>query len=154
MGYQILLPLAVLANGLAAGGLMISVLGGVPLLMILPTQQYVPVHQFLVTRFDPFMPINLAGAFVCDVLLAILAPTGPTHVLTALAGLFVVAAMTVSLTKNVPINKWLSTIDPDNIPADFEQRDPRVRWGNWNKVRASFSVVGLLLNVIAVAISL
>lgn len=154
MGQQILLPIAVLANGLASGGLMISVLGGVPLLMILPTRQYVPVHQFLVTRFDPFMPISLAATFVADGLLAVLAPTVTGQLLTGLAGLFVAAAMTVSLTKNVPINKWLSTIDPDNIPADFEQRDPRVRWGNWNKVRASFSLVGLVLNVVTVAISL
>ena len=34
---RFLLPLALLGNGLAAGGLMISVLGGAPLLLILPT---------------------------------------------------------------------------------------------------------------------
>ena len=52
--YHILLPIALLTGGLAAGALMVSALGGAPMLLSLPVASYVPVHKFLVTRLDPF----------------------------------------------------------------------------------------------------
>src|SRR5205823_1930040 len=60
--YHILLPIALLTGGLAAGALMVSALGGAPMLLSLPVASYVPVHKFLVTRFDPFIPICLVTA--------------------------------------------------------------------------------------------
>lgn len=144
-------PLALLGSGLAAGGLMISSLGGAPLLLILPTDQYVPVHQFLVTRFDPFMPISLCGALIADAVLAFTAATGAAQVLGGAAAALLVSAVVVSLTKNVPINKWVSHLDPSALPENFEHLDPRVRWRNWNLVRTVLAVTALLVNVSMVA---
>jgi uncharacterized membrane protein len=147
---RIMLPLALLGTGLAAGGLMISALGGAPLLLVLPTNQYVPVHQFLVTRFDPFMPISLCTGLVADAILTFW-PAGPTaQFLAGTAAALLLIAVAVSLTKNVPINKWVARLDPDALPENFERLDPRVRWRNWNLVRTALAVAALLANVAAV----
>jgi uncharacterized membrane protein len=145
------LPLALLGSGFAAGGLMISALGGAPLLLILPTDQYVPIHKFLVTRFDPFMPISLCGALIADAILAFTAATGAGRALTGTAAVLLVIAVVVSLTKNVPINKWVARLDPSALPENFEHLDPRVRWRNWNLVRTALAVTALLVNVSTVA---
>ncbi|MEV4702084.1 DUF1772 domain-containing protein [Actinoplanes sp. NPDC049316] len=148
---RVLLPLALLFSGFAAGGLMISSLGGAPLLLALPTDRYVPVHQFLVTRFDPFMPISMSAALVFDLALTLTGPSGGFRLLTGLAAVLLVCAMAVSLTKNVPINRWISTLDPERLPADWDRLDPRVRWRNWNLVRTVLAVCALVVNVCAVA---
>lgn len=148
---QVLMPVALLAGGLAAGGLSISVLAA-PLFTTLPTGMYVPVHKGLVTRFDPFMPISLLSCLLCDVALAITAPELSVRLLVAVGAMLLLAAMTVSLTKNVPINRWLSTLDPQNLPADFDRLDPRERWIRWNRVRGALAVAALLANVSAAAV--
>jgi uncharacterized membrane protein len=147
---RFLLPLALLGTGLAAGGLMISSLGGAPLLLILPTDQYVPVHQFLVTRFDPFMPISLCAGLIADVILTFTAAGSTAPALTGTASVLLLIAVAVSLTKNVPINKWVSRLDPAALPDNFERLDPRVRWRNWNLVRTALAVAALVANVVAV----
>lgn len=148
---QIFLPLAVLGTGLAAGGLMISVLGGAPLLLSLPVDRYIPVHKFLVTRFDPFMPISLLAGLACDVMVVVLAD-GATRTLAAVAVLALLIAVIISLTKNVPINKWVYQLDPQNLPADWDRLDPRIRWRNWNALRAAFAVFALVVNAIIVGL--
>ncbi|AWK08774.1 DUF1772 domain-containing protein [Streptomyces spongiicola] len=150
---QILMPAALLAGGLAAGGLAVSVLAA-PLFTTLSTGMYVPVHKGLVTRFDPFMPISLLSCLLCDVALAATAPVTAVRLLAALGALLLAAAMTVSLTKNVPINRWLSTLDPQRLPADFERLDPRERWIRWNRVRGALAVAALLANVACTAVLL
>jgi len=149
-----LLPVAVLASGLAAGGLVISVLGGAPLLLALPTDRYIPVHQFLVQRFDPFMPISMGLALLCDVALIFLAPAVLTQGMAAVSAVLLLLAMAVSIFKNVPINKWVATLRPDTVPDDWERLDPRVRWRNWNAVRTVFAVAALSVNVVAVGVLL
>jgi uncharacterized membrane protein len=148
---QVLMPAALLAGGLAAGGLAVSVLAA-PLFTTLPTGMYVPVHKGLVTRFDPFMPLSLLSCLLCDIALVATGPTAAVRLLAALGALLLAAAMTVSLTKNVPINRWLSTLDPLHLPADFDRLDPRERWIRWNRVRGALAVAALLANVSAAAV--
>ncbi|MEU8530275.1 MULTISPECIES: DUF1772 domain-containing protein [Streptomyces] len=148
---RILMPAALLAGGLAAGGLSVSVLAA-PLFTTLPTGMYVPVHKGLVTRFDPFMPISLVSCLLADVALVFAAPQTAVRLLAALGALLLASAMTVSLTKNVPINRWLSTLDPQALPADFDRLDPRERWIRWNRVRGALAVAALLVNVAAAAV--
>jgi uncharacterized membrane protein len=148
---RIFLPLALLGNGMAAGGLVIASLGGAPFLLTLPTEQYVPAHQFLVTRFDPFMPISFCIGLIADLILASSgASTAGAKALTGTAGALLIVALAVSLTKNVPINKWVGRLDPGSLPENFELIDPRTRWRNWNLVRTALAVVALLANVAAV----
>lgn len=149
-----LLPLALLGSGFAAGGLMISALGGAPLLLWLPTDRYIPVHKFLVTRFDPFMPISMGTALVSDAVLVFVAPDPVSRLLLGSAVLLLVVAMVVSLVCNVPINRWIATVDPQRLPDDWDRLDPRVRWRNWNLVRTACAVAALVANASAVAVLL
>ena len=150
---HIVLPVILVTGGLAAGGLMISVLGGAPLLLHLPTQNYVPVHQFLVKRFDPFMPVCLMTSLIGDLALLV-AADGAARALAAAAVASYAAAVAVSLTKNVPINKWVYQLDPANLPANWDEVDPRVAWRNWNLVRTMLAVLSLLFNACIVLILL
>jgi uncharacterized membrane protein len=148
---RILVPLAVLGGGLAAGGLMITVLGGVPLLRYLRTpREYVTVHKFLVTRFDPFMPLCLLLAIVSDAALVFFAPTGTVRALAVAGAVLYLGVMVISLTKNVPINKWLAALDPRALPDNWAELDPRERWGSWNSRRTAFAVLGFAANVILI----
>jgi len=130
---------------------MISALGGAPLFLILPTEQYVPVHQFLVSRFDPFMPISLCTGLVADAILAFSAPGQAARILAGMAAGLLIVAVAVSVTKNVPVNRWVARLDPSALPEDFDRVDPRVRWRNWNLVRTALAVAALLANVCVVA---
>lgn len=151
---RLLLPLAVLFNGLAAGGLMISALGGAPLLLTLSTERYIPIHQFLVTRFDPFMPVSMCSALLLDFGVVAAAPSSSGRALALTGAVLLIGAMVVSLTRNVPINRWISTLDPQRVPDDWALIDPRVRWRNWNLVRTVLAVAALVANVSTVAVLL
>ncbi|MFI6448783.1 anthrone oxygenase family protein [Kitasatospora sp. NPDC050543] len=150
---QILLPLALIGSGMGAGGLMIASLGGAPLLLSLPVDRYIPVHQFLVTRFDPFMPICMITAMLADIAAATLSD-GSARGPEGVAAVLLLGAIVVSLVKNVPINKWVGTLEPGVVPPDWERIDPRVRWRNWNVVRTAFVVIALLANALAAALAL
>lgn len=149
---RLLVPLALLGTGFSAGGLAIASLGGAPLLLALPVDRYVPVHKFLVTRFDPFMPICLLMGLVCDLLLTLFGDPGDARGLFAGAAAACLAVLVVSLTKNVPINKWVEGLNPNELPADWASVDPRERWRNWNLVRTGFAMLAHVLNVIAIAV--
>ncbi|OXM55198.1 DUF1772 domain-containing protein [Amycolatopsis alba] len=144
----LLLPLVLLANGLAAGVLVGTQLGGWPLLRGLPPDRYVQAHAFFATRYDPFMPVCFVVTFAGDLAL-VFADDGPRRVAFGVAALLTVTAMVISLVKNVPVNKWLRTLDPDNLPADFARLDPRKHWGAWNRVRGTLSVLAFALNCAA-----
>ena len=147
---HLLLPLLLLANGMAAGGLMIALLGGAPLMFVLPIPDYIVVQKFLTTRFDPFMPICLIVTILMDGTLAATTPTAPFRWLALVSCVLTASAISVSLTRNFPINKFVRKLDPENIPENWSEVDPRVRWRNWNAVRTTLTVTALLLNVIAV----
>ena len=145
-----IIPVALLAGGFAAGGLMISALGGAPMLLSLSVENYLSVHKGFIGRFDPFMPICICTALVADAVLAFLVPIASAHALLALGAVLYLSVLSVSLTKNVPINHWIITLDPTNPPADWDQIDPRVKWRNWNVVRTTLAVAALVVNVAAV----
>jgi uncharacterized membrane protein len=151
---HLFMPVALLGGGLAAGGLMITVLGGVPLLRALPTpREYVIVHRFLATRFDPFMPLCLVFSMVSNFLLAFFVPTATERSLALVSAVLFLTVMIISLVKNVPINRWLQTLDPDALPPDWERLDPRDRWGSWNAIRTTIAVAAFLADAILIAVT-
>ncbi|MFF3458186.1 anthrone oxygenase family protein [Streptomyces sp. NPDC002730] len=150
----LLVPLVVLVNGLAAGVLFGTQLGGWPLLAALPADRYVHAHSFFATRYDPAMPLCLLGTLIGDVVLAVIAPGQAVRALFITGAVLAAATVTISLTKNVPVNKWVQTLDPDNLPDDFEANDPRWNWGAWNQRRSVLTVLALLANCCALALLL
>ena len=152
--YTFVLPLVVLANGLAAGVLVGTLLGGVPLLYSLPAGGYVRAHAFFASRFDPFMPVCLVFTVLGDAVLTGFGTGGPGRALFALAAVCALGTVIISLVKNVPINRWIRQLDADNLPPDFAERDPRYLWGMWNKVRSLLAVTAFLANVLALPVLL
>jgi uncharacterized membrane protein len=144
-----LLSLVVLAGGFAAGVMMWTQLGGWPLLSSLPPDRYVFTHAFFAGRYDPFMPACMLVASVGDLVLAVLVREAAGRALFAVAGLLSVVCIGISLFKNVPVNRWIRTLDPDNLPADFATLDPRPSWGRWNRIRALLAVVSFAINCVA-----
>jgi len=150
----VLTPLVLLANGLSAGVLVGTQLGGWPLLAALPPDRYVQAHAFFSTRYDPFMPVCLIVTVLGDAALAVFGAAPPVRVAQAVAALLALAVAIVSVTKNVPVNKWIRTVDPHRLPADFAELDPRPGWGRWNRVRSLLAVLALVANCVAVFLQL
>lgn len=149
-----LTPLLLLLNGLAAGVLFGTQLGGQPYLASLPYDRYVQAHAFFGTRYDPAMPICLVGTFLLDVLLAVTAPEAAARALFALGAALAVTTAVISVVKNVPVNRWMRTLDPDNLPADFPDKDPRKTWGAWNSRRSVLTISALVANCLALGVLL
>ncbi|AJT61715.1 hypothetical protein T261_0022 [Streptomyces lydicus] len=151
---EVIVPLVVLANGLAAGVLVGTQLGGWPLLRSLPPDRYVHAHTFFATRYDPFMPLCLVVTVLGDLGLGVLVHGSAIRSLFLAAAVLALGAVAISVTKNVPVNKWVRTLDPDHLPGDFADRDPRRRWGSWNRTRTVLSALALLANCIALGLAL
>jgi hypothetical protein len=148
---DVLVYLVLAGNGIAAGVFAGTLLGGVPLLLALPPDRYVHAHGYLATRYDPFMPVTLATSAMLDMSLAIILDSAISRALFGLAGAFLVSVMVVSVTKTVPINKWVVTLDPARLPSDWAARDPRRRWRTWNLTRSCLAVAALAVNLVAAA---
>jgi uncharacterized membrane protein len=146
-----LVPTLLLANGLAAGVMLSTVIGTVPLMMVLPYERYVQMVQFLWRRYDPFMPIANGIAFAADIVLAVTTP-GPSRVLWSVAAALLACVMVISVRKNVPVNRYVMSLDPQSLPDDWGRRDQRAFWQRWNTIRTSLALTTLLVNVLAVAL--
>ncbi len=110
----------------------------------------VMVHQFWGNRFEPFQPICVAVTGLVDLALAIVLPTGAARWLFGVAAVLAVSVTAVSLTRNVPLKRWVMSLSADALPADFAQRDPRRAWGAWNLVRTVLALLGLVVNAAGV----
>jgi len=145
-----LVPAVLLANGLAAGVMLSTVIGTVPLMMVLPYDRYVHLVQFLWRRYDPFMPIANGLSFAADVVLAVTEPAA--RPLWCAAAALLACVMVISVWKNVPVNRYVMSLDPAARPEDWPRRDPRAFWRRWNLIRTSLAVAALAANVAAVAV--
>ncbi|MER7751182.1 DUF1772 domain-containing protein [Kitasatospora sp. NPDC097643] len=148
---SLLTPLVVLLNGLAAGVLLGTQLGGWPLLAALPADRYVHAHAFFATRYDPAMPICLVGTLVGDIVLAVAAPEAGARALFVTGALLAAVTVAISISKNVPVNKWIQTVDPEHLPENFAELDPRQGWGTWNRRRSMLCGLAFLANCVALA---
>jgi hypothetical protein len=139
-------------NGLIAGMLLGTALAGVPWMRRPPAADYVRMHQFWSPRFDPLGPILVVGTLLCDVGLAILAPTRTSRNLLTFVAIALIAIMVVSSTRNARLKRRVMKLDPDNLPADWAERDPRSAFAKWNLVRTVLAVIAFLGNIAAVAV--
>jgi uncharacterized membrane protein len=144
----VLLTAAVLLNGIGAGIMLATVVGIVPFLLTMPYQRYVETVKFLWPRYDPMMPILNVATVVLDVALTFTA-TGRTRTLVPVAGALLLSVIVISVTRNVPINRYVTALDPARSPADWPTRDPRVRWRNWNLLRTLLATAALTVNAAA-----
>jgi hypothetical protein len=135
---------ALLANGLGAGVMLSTAIGMVPMTLALPYDRYVEMIQFMWPRYDPFMPIANGLAFSLDVGLAVFAGSATARACFGIGSVLLSAVMIISVVKNVPINKYVTALDPACRPANWATADPRQRWRSWNLLRTALAVAALV----------
>jgi uncharacterized membrane protein len=146
---HLLAVFAVAANGIAAGIMLSTVIGIVPLMLALPYGRYVQTVQFLRPRFDPVMPITNGCTLVLDITLAATAADFATSVAFAAAATLLGLVMAVSITKNVPVNRYIMSLDPQQQPERWARLDPRSRWRLWNLLRTALATGAFAINIVA-----
>jgi uncharacterized membrane protein len=139
--------MATVVNGIAAGIMVATVIGIVPMMRALPYTGYVQMVQFMRPRYDPIMPISNGGALLVDVVLVASGQRGTG--LHLAAALLLALVITISVSKNVPVNKYLMSLNPQQPPDDWADADPRKRWQRWNNIRTSLAVLAFLCNAAA-----
>src|SRR4051794_3263827 len=149
---QVTAALAATLNGVAAGIMLSTVVGIVPMFLTLPYRGYVRSVQFLWPRYDPMMPILNASALVLGVFSAVAAGPGPARVVLASAALLVAIVIGISVTRNLPVNRFVSRLDADDQPANWTEIDPRRRWQFWNTIRTSINALAFVTSVAGVAL--
>lgn len=142
----LVLAVVLAGNGIAAGVMLSTVIGIVPLILVLPYDRYVQTIQFMWPRYDPFMPIAHGLTLLLDFVLVGMVDAPAARWSFAAGGVLLVIVMAISLVKNVPVNRYVMSLDPHAQPSDWQQRDPRRAWASWNLLRTSLALVALALN--------
>ncbi|TWP50402.1 DUF1772 domain-containing protein [Lentzea tibetensis] len=145
---ELLSVLALAGSGLVAGVLFAVAISVMPALLAMPPDRYVFTHKLLGRHYDRVMPFIVAGSTLIDVFLAVQAEQPERRALFVVAAVFMAGVAAVSQTKNVPINNRVKALEPDGIPAGWQ--DPRIAWRNWNLVRMAFAMAGCLATGAAV----
>lgn len=137
-----------LGSGTVAGVLFAVALSTLPALIAMPPGRYIYAHKLLGRNWDPTMPAIVLGSTVLDIVLAF---TATRAALFAVAAVLLAGVSVVSHFANVPINKVMRTLDPDDMPERFD--DPRPLWRRWHHLRTALALLALLVNATAIAIS-
>ncbi|GAA3041702.1 DUF1772 domain-containing protein [Streptosporangium longisporum] len=140
---------ALVGSGIVAGVLFAVSLSVLPALFAMPADRYVYTHQLVGRRWDPTMPILVLSSVIVDVVLAVLTRAEPA-VLFATAAVLLLGVSVVSHFCNVPINRAVKSLDPDEVPPDW--RDPRPLWRRWHLLRTVLAVLGVTVNAVAVVL--
>ncbi|MET0425262.1 MAG: DUF1772 domain-containing protein [Actinoplanes sp.] len=138
--------LALVGSGLVAGVLFAVALSVLPGLFAMPPGRYVYAQRLIGRNWDPTMPIVVLTSVALDIGLAV-ATGGSQRRLFALCAVLLVGVSVVSHFCNVPINRRVKSLDPDRMPADWQ--DPRPVWRRWHLLRTVLAVLALLGNAIA-----
>ncbi|GAA2381220.1 anthrone oxygenase family protein [Nonomuraea africana] len=144
---HILTAAVLISSGLAAGVLFTHAVGVWPAMQAMAPDRYVAAHKLLGRAYDPMMPIIVSTSLILDVILAALSRNDIGRILFIASAVCLAGVGVVSQTRNVPINRRVKSLDPEAIPADWE--DPRGSWGKWNLVRTTFAVLALVGNAAA-----
>jgi uncharacterized membrane protein len=132
---------ALLGTGTVTGVFFAVAVSVLPTLFALPAGQYITVHRLLGKGYHPSMPLIVNAATIADVVLLI-TTTGTAQLLSVAALVAMIGVQCVSHLCNVPINRSLHNVDPDDVPPQWQ--DPRPAWRSWHLVRTGCAVVALL----------
>lgn len=142
--------LVLLTNGLIAGVFFDVALAMVPAFMVMTPGRFIYTNNTIGKGYHPTMPIVCSTTVVADVALALLAD-GTHRYLFATGALLVVGTMVVSEFGNMRINRILLKIDPENVPAGWQ--DPRPRWRAFHLLRTALAVLAVAVNGTAVVLA-
>ena len=98
------------------------------------------------------MPVLNASALVLGVFSAVAVGPGPARPVLAVAAAMVAVVIGISVTRNLPVNRFVSRLNAEDQPANWSEIDPRRRWQFWNTIRSSINAVAFVTNVTALAL--
>lgn len=147
---ELLGTIAVIASGIVAGVFFAVAVSVIPTVRGLPPALYVDLHRRLGEGYHPVMPLVVTAGLLADLALIFVAPDTSTRTLFGVAVLALVGVQVVSQFGNVPINRRVHAIGPDEIPADWA--DPRPRWRHWHLIRTGCALTALAVNAVAVGL--
>jgi uncharacterized membrane protein len=141
-----LIAVALFMNGLAAGVMLGNAIGPAALALELSYPRYVELITYMWPRYDPFVPVLNVTSFALDIAITIAVSGHHSGAAAsfALSAALLAALMAISLARNVPINKYVTSLDPASQPADWERRDPRAQWKKWNDIRVALALAALI----------
>jgi uncharacterized membrane protein len=151
---SVFLPIALLTSGIVAGVLLGGEIGIVPLFMRLPAEQYVRAHSFFAGRYDPFQPLCLLTAAICDVVLAVTTSSPAARALCVTGTAVALSVGVVSRMRTAPMGRWVKSLNPERLPPGWQSEDFRHRWGRWNRTRTGLAILVLLMNVLITSLLL
>jgi uncharacterized membrane protein len=108
--------------------------------------------RFLWPRFDPLMPILNGSALVLSAVCAVAVGAAPARPVLAVAAVLLAGVIAISVTRNVPVNRFVGGLDPERQPVDWARLDPRQRWQRWNLARTALAALAFGANVTATAL--
>ena len=136
-------------TGIVAGVFFAVAVSVVPALAAMSPRDYVLTHQLLGPGYHPWMPVIVTLALLADVV-AVVVTGGAQRWLFAVSALMLVGVQVVSQFGNVPINRVVGRMVPDDLPPDWT--DPRPSWRSWHLVRSAFALTALILTSLAVSL--
>jgi uncharacterized membrane protein len=147
---NVLRVVALAGSGLTAGVLLAVAISVVPALGAVPPAVYVRFNQLLGRNWDPTMPVIVLSSALSSALLAALVDGDRTRVMLGVGAALLVGVSGVSHLLNVPLNRQIKGLDPDALPANWQ--DPRAVWRRWHLLRTGLAISALLVNVVAVVV--
>ncbi len=119
-----------------------------------PAQGLVAMQSVNVTAVRPtFMTVLFAPALGCGAVAVHAARSGPQRpavLLAAGAGLYLLAALGVTVTRSVPLNHALTLLDPADPASAQHWHAYAVQWTRWNSVRTAAALGAATALVLAV----
>jgi Domain of unknown function (DUF1772) len=126
-------------------------LGVVPAFLALPPERYVEVHQLVGRHFDHVMPPTVIAATVTGLALAARTEIPVVRLLFAAAAVLHIGVSVVSQFGNVPINRRVKRLTPQDVPVNWD--DPRRLWRAWHLLRTCLAGVALAMNACAAVLA-
>jgi uncharacterized membrane protein len=142
---------ALLVSGLVAGVFFDVAIAMMPAFFAMRPGSYVEANNMIGEHYHPVMPIIVNIATISDLLLGIMSDSPSRQVLFFVAFAALVGVQLVSQFGNVPINKRMLKIDPEDVPEDWG--DPRKLWSNWHFLRTAFAAIAFVINGTAVLLA-
>lgn len=137
----ILALVAVLASGVAAGGLLNVGIAQVPTFRALPPGAYLMTKQLLHTRASHYLPWAVVLSVPAGVALAAARPDALGRALAIGGTVHMIIVAAISEKFNQPLNRRIQSWSPDAPPPEVDE--VRVQWAKFNLIRTINAAVGL-----------
>lgn len=150
----LLLAAGLAANGLGTGIMLATVIGVAPYQGVQSYREYVSGVRFMWPRFDPAMPLlNITALLAYLVHAVVLDESATARSGFAISSALLLCTVSISVTKNLPVNRYVAGLDPAHQPVDWADRDPRRRWRRWNVVRTGSALTAFVVAVLTTALA-